>query len=63
VAVVLPAVEDPRDGSSPLGNAPVVAIWVRAMSVQFWVWFRQWVTSQSIAAGFQTFQKSACREN
>jgi hypothetical protein len=32
---------------SPLGKEPVAAIWLRAMSVQFRDWFRQWATSQS----------------
>ena len=65
VAVLAPPVMPLKveNRPSPLGKAPVAAIWLRAMSVQFWVWFRQWVTSQSMAAGFQTFQKSACMEN
>ena len=58
-----PPVEEVNDGSSLRGNTPVAAIWVRVMSVQLRVWFRQLVTSHCIAAGFQTFQKSACSES
>lgn len=56
-----PAVDD--DLPYPFVNEPVAAaIWLRAMSVQFCVLFRQLSTSQAMTDGLQTFQKSACIE-
>ncbi len=55
------AVDD--DLPYPFVNEPVAAaIWLRAMSVQFCVLFRQLSTSQAMTDGLQTFQKSACIE-
>src|SRR5215208_1952628 len=66
VAVLAPPMV-PLDGEnwpSPLGKEPVdAAIWLRLMSVQFRVAFRQLVTSHCMTAGLQAFQKSACIEN
>src|SRR5688500_17928856 len=54
----------PGGCGQPLVKEPVATgIWLRAMSVQFRIAFRQLSTSHRMIEGLQTFQKSACMDS